>query len=66
MVIYRLILSVLTEKIRGEYPGFLHPWYSDEFIMEVDGTYLKPAISFIEAMGISQGLFIEPDKSQFV
>ena len=66
MVIYRLILSVLTEKMQGEYPVFLHPWYSDEFIMEVAGTYLKPVISFIESMGISQGLLIEPEKSQFV
>ena len=66
MVLYRLILSVLVEKIRGEYPVLLHLWYADEFIMKVSGTHLKPAIYFIEAMWISQGLLIEPEKSQFV
>ena len=47
MVIYGLILSVLVEKIRGEYIGFLQSWYSDDFIIAGAGTHIKPDIACI-------------------
>ena len=66
MVIYGLIMSVLVDKIRGEYPGFLQSWYADEFITAGAGAHLKLAISRIESLGPAPGLFLELDKSQFV
>ena len=62
MVLYEMSLSVLAEKMRGDYPKLIQSWYTDGFITAGAGTYLKPAIAYIEALGNACGLFIEPEK----
>ena len=66
MVIFGISLSVMTEKIRGEYPVLLQSWYADGFITEGSSAHIKPAISVIEALGTSHILFLNPDKQKFV
>ena len=44
MVLYGLSLSMLVDKIRGEYPIFLQSWYADDFSIADAGTHLKPSI----------------------
>ena len=65
-VLYGLILSMLVEHIWGEYPGFLQSWYSGDFITVGADAHFKPVIVRIESLGPARGLFIKPDKSQFV
>ena len=66
MVLYGESLSLLVEKIWGEYPVFLHSWYDDYFSTAGAGAHLKPTISHIQALGPTRELYLEPDKSQFV
>ena len=49
-----------------EYPIFIQSWYADEFSMAGAQTHLKSDIICIETVGPVHGLFIEPEKSQFV
>ena len=64
MVIYGLILSVLVDYIRGEYPVFLQSWYADDFI--TSGAHIKPAIACIDSLSLACGFFLGPEKSRFV
>ena len=66
MVLYGLSLSILEEKIQIEYPVFPQSYYSDDFITAGAGAHLKPPIARIKALGTACGLFLEPDKSQFL
>ena len=64
--LYGMILSVLVDEIRCEYPVFLQSLYSDDFSMADLGTHIKPDIACIEALGPAHGFFIGPGKSQFL
>ena len=62
VVLYGLILSVLAEQIRGEYPGLLQSFYADDFSIAGAGAHLKYSIDRIEAPGPARDFFIKPDK----
>ena len=66
MVLYGWSVSVMEEKIQGEYPVLLQSLYADYFSTEGVVYHPKPAIAHIEALGNICGLFLERDKSQFV
>ena len=51
MFIYSLILYVLAEQIRTEFPGFIQFWYAVDFRTAGVGANLLPAISRIEELG---------------
>ena len=63
MVIYGLIMSVLVDKIRGEYPGFLQSWYAYDFRTAGAVFHIKPSISCIKVLGCRHGFFLKLVKS---
>ena len=66
MVIYVIIMYVLAEQIRWDYPGLLQSWYADDFSMAGARSHLKPAIFRAESLGSACGFYLRPEKSQFV
>ena len=60
MALYGMSLSVLADKIRGEYPGLFQSWYTDNFSLESAGAHIKPAISRIDELGNAHRFFIKP------
>ena len=62
MVLYGMRLSVLAEKIWGEYTVFIQSWHANESSMAGAGARLKPAIDRIDALGITHGFLLRLEK----
>ena len=64
MVIYKIILSIMTDQIWGKYPGYIQSGYSDDFSTAGAGTHLKTYINHIKVLGPTCDIFLKPYKSK--
>ena len=66
MVLYRITLVPLAEKLRAVDPGLLSPFYADDSVFDGSEQQIAQLLKLLMKRGPDRGYFPEPAKSLFI
>ena len=66
MPLYGVSMAVLAEHLKHELPAHKQVWHANDFSVTSSRRATRPLMHKIGEIGLSRGVFQEPEKSQYV